>query len=710
MFNGKLNPVIPYAIRGCIWNQGYANIGGGLTYYNNLHSLISGWRKCWNRPELPVCFHQFYCRQMTVENFKKTQNGRKFGNGPTDLFDSKNPGVMLAKLENFYRNHQAPVRDSLYFPMTGIRHFQPGEDFPLHDVAVNKVYIAKHEVTKALWDKIRFWGTSHGYTDLPSGEGRAADHPVQLVSCRSVLKDPSARHRSLAMEAKCPPRRYFRKPQSITRRTSVLWSIICLLPTARAQQANEDPVTGPVVQPVSAERFEVRNMEGWTIYTNRDVLKQYPEQMAKTFGHLKWDLYQIKLAAPATAVCNLQEHTPIWIEYDEKVGLSYHPETAWLLERGYKLPKDPDSMISLSAKGYVGDSYRHPFVIFHEMTHGYDHHFIGKGHDYGNAECEANYQRMMKSGINEKVKIWDGGVGSHYARTNRMEYLAESSEAYFGVNDIYPFVRAELREQDPAMARLVERYWGVDPRQIIRLETSLATYLDHPQAAAATAKASGPAKGKYIPTSQYDKRDVDGWTVYVNPQLARQPGLCTAMVKILNYKLHVIDHFISVEGQKQLHAIPVWLEYGRKGPYLQYCGDSAKLQLEGVNPDKLGAVEIGDPQRMMDWSMLQQSDVLHQVALAYYDRHAQKDSDLGRKIAAAYDQAKKDGKYNSVLRFDGKRVSLPAMTSEKEYFAELMESYFLVNDHYPFIRCELKDQDATGYAVIADLWQGNPHR
>ena len=61
MFNGHLNPVIPYAIRGCIWNQGYANIGGGITYYDNLHSLIRGWRKCWNRPELPVYFNQFYC-------------------------------------------------------------------------------------------------------------------------------------------------------------------------------------------------------------------------------------------------------------------------------------------------------------------------------------------------------------------------------------------------------------------------------------------------------------------------------------------------------------------------------------------------------------------------------------------------------------------------------------------------------------------------
>lgn len=61
MFNGKLNPMIPYAIRGGIWNQGYANMGGGITYYNNLHSLIRGWRKRWNKPELPVYFHQFYC-------------------------------------------------------------------------------------------------------------------------------------------------------------------------------------------------------------------------------------------------------------------------------------------------------------------------------------------------------------------------------------------------------------------------------------------------------------------------------------------------------------------------------------------------------------------------------------------------------------------------------------------------------------------------
>lgn len=61
LFNGRLNPVVPYAIRGAIWNQGYANMGEGLPYYNNLHSLVRGWRLVWGRPELPVYFHQFYC-------------------------------------------------------------------------------------------------------------------------------------------------------------------------------------------------------------------------------------------------------------------------------------------------------------------------------------------------------------------------------------------------------------------------------------------------------------------------------------------------------------------------------------------------------------------------------------------------------------------------------------------------------------------------
>ena len=64
LFNGRLSPVVPYAIRGAIWNQGYANSGEGLPYYHNLHNLVRGWRTVWDKPELPVYFHQFYSAGM----------------------------------------------------------------------------------------------------------------------------------------------------------------------------------------------------------------------------------------------------------------------------------------------------------------------------------------------------------------------------------------------------------------------------------------------------------------------------------------------------------------------------------------------------------------------------------------------------------------------------------------------------------------------
>lgn len=101
--------------------------------------------------------------------------------------------------------------------------------------------------------------------------------------------------------------------------------------------------------------------------------KQYPEQTAKTLEHLGWELYQIKLAAPALAVRNMQEKNAIWIECQEKVDLSYHPDRSWLIDRGYTIPRDPQSFVSLSVKTHVGDSYRHPFVVFHELAHGYDY-------------------------------------------------------------------------------------------------------------------------------------------------------------------------------------------------------------------------------------------------------------------------------------------------------------------------------------------------
>ncbi len=60
MYNGRMHPVVPYALRGAIWNQCYSSMFEGVHYYHRLHSLIRGWREMWAAPELPVYFHQLY--------------------------------------------------------------------------------------------------------------------------------------------------------------------------------------------------------------------------------------------------------------------------------------------------------------------------------------------------------------------------------------------------------------------------------------------------------------------------------------------------------------------------------------------------------------------------------------------------------------------------------------------------------------------------
>jgi formylglycine-generating enzyme required for sulfatase activity len=44
-------------------------------------------------------------------------------------------------------------------------------------VTVSAFYMGQHEVTKALWDDVRTWGAVNGYTNLPTGGGKASNHP-----------------------------------------------------------------------------------------------------------------------------------------------------------------------------------------------------------------------------------------------------------------------------------------------------------------------------------------------------------------------------------------------------------------------------------------------------------------------------------------------------------------------------------------------------
>jgi sulfatase modifying factor 1 len=92
----------------------------------------------------------------------------------------------------------APVTVSVEMALIPAGSFMMGDtmgdggDSPV-TVNVSAFYIGKYEVTKTLWDEVRTWGASNGYTDLSTGGGKANNHPVHTISWFDMVKWCNAR-------------------------------------------------------------------------------------------------------------------------------------------------------------------------------------------------------------------------------------------------------------------------------------------------------------------------------------------------------------------------------------------------------------------------------------------------------------------------------------------------------------------------------------
>jgi sulfatase modifying factor 1 len=79
--------------------------------------------------------------------------------------------------------------------------FQMGDTFnegvyyevPVHSVYVSAFYMDKYEVTKALWDDVKNWSVSHGYSYDNVGDGKGPNHPVESINWYDMVKWCNAR-------------------------------------------------------------------------------------------------------------------------------------------------------------------------------------------------------------------------------------------------------------------------------------------------------------------------------------------------------------------------------------------------------------------------------------------------------------------------------------------------------------------------------------
>lgn len=211
--------------------------------------------------------------------------------------------------------------------------------------------------------------------------------------------------------------------------------------------------------------------------------------------------------------------------------------------------------------------------------------------------------------------------------------------------------------------------------------------------------------------ADYEQRELVGWTVFINRALIRsEPALLDHVLLALADDLTTISASVKPPQLAALRGADIWIERqgavvpgGMSGRGMCFHPDRNWLTSHGLLAQKAGGIEIIRAADFVPWRRNQPMMTFHELAHAY-NHHLGFDLAEVRK---AYQHAMEQHLYDAVaynMSPDGEPVRAYAANNQREYFAELSEAYFGLNDYAPFTRVQLKNHDPAGYAMIERLW------
>lgn len=208
--------------------------------------------------------------------------------------------------------------------------------------------------------------------------------------------------------------------------------------------------------PVSA--YKPDEVLGWKLLVHEDLIAD-KELHKQVMDEIHAQLYVIQETLPADKVKLLKE-VPTWVELKNPYSSAaqYHPNKQWLLANGYLGEKAKCVEIS-NAKGFIRRSARQKAnTMLHEFAHAYhDLHL-----SFDRKDIIESFKKAEANKSYDKVQHIGGREVRHYAMTDHKEYFAEATEAFFGCNDFYPFVRPQLKDHDPELYDIIKETWGVE--------------------------------------------------------------------------------------------------------------------------------------------------------------------------------------------------------------------------------------------------------
>jgi hypothetical protein len=227
-------------------------------------------------------------------------------------------------------------------------------------------------------------------------------------------------------------------------------------------RAAEDKLPKDHADPPRPTSHTVRKIEGWNVRIDDRLLRAPHDVLgARALRFLEGKLADIKIVLPADKLKALQSVTIVLdLTHGKLEAMQYHPSRGWLAINGYSpdlarcvhLPRAAD----LPTKRHVVEQ---PWAVLHELAHAYHDQVLG----FDEPRIKDAYEKYKKSGDGDNTLLYNGKRVRHYALTDHKEFFAEMTEAYFGVNDFFPFNRAELKETEPEIYALMVQIWEKGP-------------------------------------------------------------------------------------------------------------------------------------------------------------------------------------------------------------------------------------------------------
>jgi len=205
-----------------------------------------------------------------------------------------------------------------------------------------------------------------------------------------------------------------------------------------------------------AERYDTRRIEGFTVRVSVEARAER-DSLDPALELLREKLAEINAIVPGEPL-DVLKRIPIWVELNNPdfPCACYHPDRGWLRNNGYDLRKENSVEIANVRNFVTWTTNDQPMMVLHELAHGYHDIVFG----YSDSFIAAHHRHAVAFGLYDAVPYHHGGEREAYAKTNPMEYFAELTEAYFGVNDFYPFDAEDLRQHDPKGYEMCRRIWG----------------------------------------------------------------------------------------------------------------------------------------------------------------------------------------------------------------------------------------------------------